>query len=548
VPLPALRRPCGRTLSLACLALGAAAAEAHAFEIRNATSSSITVWTEPGSFRQDIAPGATRSCEWTDRRCNPEGGLEARLSLWVVIPGAHFACVVALGADGTAVVSEQPRMNLPHALSCQTYSNTGALVATEPLADHAGTRSVRFLATADPQFWWEDKAVLTEPDRNPSARHTLWRMTRELADSCLPSGCEIRGITVSGDLTQYSRRNEFEWYTSSVRDYLRYVYDGLGNHDLEPDTFPINLPKCAFFPDKCVDLERIRGHVSRDRQRSTAATNAGDPHYSWDWDDVHLVHLNLVPRDTPNRNMPRLFSFDALRFLADDLARYVGTSGRPVILFHHYGFDVAESAHPAGTWWTADQRRDYWNVIATYNVAAIFTGHNHFGRGDDPFIAWRRPDGASGGPDSIATFVAGAALNGAFVDVQIDDGRLIVRRMGLSNPLDSLSALVQYHSREIPLRTMQKRSCRAGLLYLLGNDHVEAAFRVPDAGHGVVVGWYDGSAATYRFPRCYRVWWEKQSATCSDGTWLMNPSARLGRDAGCTSANADQPFLDVRYP
>jgi hypothetical protein len=65
----------------------------------------------------------------------------------------------------------------------------------------------------------------------------------------------------------------------------------------------------------------------------------------------------------------------------------------------------------------------------------------------------------------------------------------------------------------------------------------------------VVIRWKDGAAHTYRFPRCYRVWWNAQSAKCNDGSWQFEPGeAGMGRNAECTSYNTDQPYLEVTYP
>ena len=108
---------------------------------------------------------------------------------------------------------------------------------------------------------------------------------------------------------------------------------------------------------------------------------------------------------------------------------HVGRTGRPVVLMHHYGFD---SFSTGDGWWTPEQRLAYWNAIASYNVVAIFTGHQHLtvsdrGSGSTSslvgsprFIRWERPVGAGGGPTGIPTYIAGAALYGAYLDVEFN--------------------------------------------------------------------------------------------------------------------------------
>ena len=59
-------------------------------------------------------------------------------------------------------------------------------------------------------------------------------------------------------------------------------------------------------------------------------------HYSWDWDGVHFVNVNLFPGNVwegeavaYGRGHDPLFARD---FLIADLRRNVGTSGRPVVI------------------------------------------------------------------------------------------------------------------------------------------------------------------------------------------------------------------------
>jgi hypothetical protein len=124
--------------------------------------------------------------------------------------------------------------------------------------------------------------------------------------------------------------------------------------------------------------------------------------------------------------------------LKQDLATYVGSSGRPVVLVHHYGFDGMSTGdgHPQWQWWTDEQRAAYWDVIAPYNVAAIFAGHVHLDQGNDFQFQFRRPAGRTVGPPSIPSFVAGATFNGVFLDVTIDAHRVTVVRRNHSGGED----------------------------------------------------------------------------------------------------------------
>src|SRR5262249_31926764 len=109
--------------------------------------------------------------------------------------------------------------------------------------------------------------------------------------------------------------------------------------------------------------------------------------YSWDWGPVHLVQGNLWAG-----------KIDDLDWLRNDLANNVGSSGRPVILFQHFGWDAfskQRGCNDAGgkdctsdadcdsgvscvdEYWSADDRTAFKNLIGPYNVIGVFSGHRH---------------------------------------------------------------------------------------------------------------------------------------------------------------------------
>lgn len=176
-----------------------------------------------------------------------------------------------------------------------------------------------------------------------------------------------RGLLIAGDLTDAGHYIDFYglhvpplpdidgWdddFGINGEARIRYpVFEGYGNHDVADP-----------------DLWVLQGIRARNLLRSQPLHLSDDGlHYSWDWDDVHFVNLNIYPgADTLAAN--------SLSFLIDDLATRVGDSGRPVILYHHYGFD-SFSKQPR--WWTEAERDAYAAAIADYNVAGIFHGHLH---------------------------------------------------------------------------------------------------------------------------------------------------------------------------
>lgn len=388
-----------------------AAGDAGAWSVSNQSSRAVRARVLPGNWEATLVPGFSAGCQWSDFSCNPSGLPTTRVSLLVeTLAGdpLDFSVVVAMEAGGTGVIREVSRpapWRAPVDLYVSGYAADGSLLQTQPFGVGAASRQVRFLISADCQFC--DLTQCHEdwmPEANGNAtavnQHMVLRLLRD------PS---LRGICYAGDLTQFASRQEWEdQYLISIAGFERFFYDGLGNHDLSHS--------------------RIRDNVAQ-RKRTTVKTLKGDPHYSWDWHDVHFVQLNLMPSDTTAPQYPEHDPMNALSFLTLDLALHVGASQRPVILMHHYGFDGFSMNSGIGAngeeWWTPEQRLAYWNVIANYNVVGIFTGHLHPGPYSiadyNRFIAWNRPAGATAGPASIPTFVSGAARAGAYLEVELNN-------------------------------------------------------------------------------------------------------------------------------
>ena len=174
------------------------------------------------------------------------------------------------------------------------------------------------------------------------------------------------GVLVAGDLTdtpEYANFYGIHIFPPAFRDgftddyavdgsgRLHYpVYEGYGNHDVDNTAHGYTL-----------DGIRERNLV---RPGITHLSDNG-LNYSWDWQGVHFVNLNIYP----GMNERSGYSLD---FLADDLKNYVGDSNRPVVLMHHFGFDGFSL-----NWWSDAERQAYANVIDGYNIVGIFHGHLH---------------------------------------------------------------------------------------------------------------------------------------------------------------------------
>lgn len=414
-----------------------AAVPAEAFVVYNRTGHEIRVQVQaPGetaTWSAVVPPFQERGCNWADGAAcgNPDG---QRTSLLIVqIDGAlDFQCQVRMQAGGSVEFKEADRSPLgiaTPALYCQSnlvepadtigdYSPFGYDYSPIGYREIEMWREVNFLATADPQYWH------TPPDHDAGVAALDIQADRILAhmDMRVLADKSYRGILVAGDLTQDSFQFQFDRYEAFTSPVSRFMFDGLGNHDLMNTS-------CDGIHPRAVCSERIVRTI-RDRPRAAVTTKFKPfPHYSWDWHDVHFVQLNLFPGNSPGPFEPEKDPMAALAFLSSDLAVHVGTSGRPVVLTHHYGFDKFSMGKDskAEEWWSDDQRKAYWDVIAPYNVIAIITGHYHYNAFSDfPFIEWKRPAGTTLGPPKIFTFIAGAARGdgplgpGTYADVRIN--------------------------------------------------------------------------------------------------------------------------------
>jgi len=138
------------------------------------------------------------------------------------------------------------------------------------------------------------------------------------------------------------------------------VYEGFGNHDGGPGSF-------------------VRQAI-RERNRRRPGLTRVSPnglHYSWDWDHVHLVQLNLFagsgPEDVASVSAKPHDPELAFEFLRADLELSVGASGRPVVIFQHFGLPPDGMSH----WWQSAAKDRFRELVRPYSVVAVFHGHSH---------------------------------------------------------------------------------------------------------------------------------------------------------------------------
>jgi cytolysin (calcineurin-like family phosphatase) len=260
------------------------------------------------------------------------------------------------------------------------------LLACVPCAILAAppTRDVTFLSASDTHYREPDHRGGCHNDLNRASVEEMNRISELTWPDKLGPGKigKPRGVVLLGDIiddgdrAEKGRQLSAEQYQLFLADFgldgtdglVKYpVFEGWGNHDGPP----IGKEKKGFSSQAKI---KQRNLIRKEKKLISNISENG-LHYSWNWDDVHFVQLNLYPADKQNARVhyspvwhdPQ----NARTFLKDDLARDVGTSGRPVVLMAHCGFDT--------NWWIAEDWAAFYQVAKPYNVVLYLYGHTGTG-------------------------------------------------------------------------------------------------------------------------------------------------------------------------
>ena len=191
----------------------------------------------------------------------------------------------------------------------------------------------------------------------------------------LPSGkiAQPRGVIIAGDLTDYGDWPRFR--AGIPGRWRRGPAKYLCSSESATMTATRKAPRgWAFWP--------ATGCSSRKHLIDGVSDNG--LHYAWNWDGVHFVCVNLCPADSTDAQTPFKYGhpgpgswndpLGALTFLKDYLRKNV-RGGEPVIIWQHYGY--CEGFNFDWEWWSAKQRREFYDAVKDCNIAAILHGHTH---------------------------------------------------------------------------------------------------------------------------------------------------------------------------
>jgi len=163
-----------------------------------------------------------------------------------------------------------------------------------------------------------------------------------------------KGLLLCGNLTTGSALNWTgywfrRWHTGfdhlfkvDGRNMLRYpVYEGYGEVDHQHPKILYNL-------------------LLRNRLReSPLYLSENGLHYSWNWEGIHFVNLNLYPgRKESCRG--------SLDFLRDDLSRNLERADQPIIIYHYYPYKNSDSK------WSKREKEAAFKIMKGKNIIAIF--------------------------------------------------------------------------------------------------------------------------------------------------------------------------------
>ncbi|MFN7363656.1 MAG: metallophosphoesterase [Pirellulaceae bacterium] len=194
---------------------------------------------------------------------------------------------------------------------------------------------------------------------------------------------EVRGVIHGGDIIDsgdkrgknFEAMQETEWRhfdedfgLTGKEGRLKYpVFEVHGNHD-SPD-------------GKGLAIDRLRERVSK---REGVHRSDSGLHYSWDWGDLHCIHLGIVVGRPEHQGQRRRYHpFDSLAFLQEDLQRHDPNKDRPLLLTHH--IDLPRYSQPCQLdaeknlqmeWHPCDVQ-EYHQSLQGRRVAGILYGHTH---------------------------------------------------------------------------------------------------------------------------------------------------------------------------
>ncbi|CAN7595373.1 MULTISPECIES: metallophosphoesterase family protein [unclassified Pseudomonas] len=239
---------------------------------------------------------------------------------------------------------------------------------------------IHMVFASDPQYPWTDKTDSEEYESDKEfEQRAKWLVETQfasIADFRSKMGGQSQvPLMINGDMTAFGHGWQRSYIRSTLQKYFNkdYLY-GLGNHDYQN-----NVDDC--FTNSCAAgsiVEYQEHHADKVDNFDLKVTGflfdktySGSLAYSKNIGEVHLVQLNNEPTYATKISHPlnpTTFNITAaLDWLENDL-RTARVQGYAIIINMHKPYDWQ------GDWSQESRFRD---MIAKYEVTAIFAGHLH---------------------------------------------------------------------------------------------------------------------------------------------------------------------------
>jgi Cytolysin, a secreted calcineurin-like phosphatase len=273
-----------------------------------------------------------------------------------------------------------------------------------------------FVVTSDPQYPWTDKTDAGISENKEVQKERSEQLIRNQYNSINQYASQIDStvpVIINGDITAFGH----DWQWKKMNELFGVLntpyYYGLGNHDIEN-----NYNDC--FRNRCVQysLENLVKHVEsiphtqfdRKVHHPTASRHTfGSFGYSIDFGPIHSIQLHNYPTyEVHSNGFPRdTYSMSTnLTWLENDL-KMAYDNGQTIIVNVHKPND-----------WKGGPNQQFINLLAKYDVKAVFAGHYHRQLGHQ--TSYRNYFG------NVPVFLSGSASQETYLIVEYDKNNMTV--------------------------------------------------------------------------------------------------------------------------
>ncbi|MGF6088754.1 metallophosphoesterase [Pseudomonas sp. 18173] len=267
---------------------------------------------------------------------------------------------------------------------------------------------------SDPQYPWTDKTDSGEPESDKDfEKRSKWLIDRQfesIADFRRKHGSLAQvPLMINGDMTAFGHGWQRFYISSALKRYFGddYLY-GLGNHDYEnnvDDCFTNNCAAGSIVEFKEHHLGKVDDMDLNITGWALSGLYSGSLAYSKNIGEVHMVQLNNEPTYTTRISHalnPMTFEISSsLDWLEKDL-RSAWTQGYAIIINMHKPNEMQ------GGW---EQEKRFRDMIARYEVTAIFAGHYHHDGGDAYYM------------NGVPVFISGSASQETYLIASFSEDR-----------------------------------------------------------------------------------------------------------------------------